>query len=117
LAGLAHYESSVACWDAKYTYWAARPFMLDKEVAPLFTTPNHPSYPAAHGCYSGGIARAIALQFPRDAPLIDASADEAATSRIWAGIHFRSDVAAGLTLGRSVAARVVEKGLEESHAH
>ena len=25
LAGIAHNDGSVACWDAKYTYWAPRP--------------------------------------------------------------------------------------------
>ena len=44
---MAHNDSMVAYWDAKYTYWAIRPFQLDPDVKTLFATPNHPSYPAA----------------------------------------------------------------------
>jgi hypothetical protein len=42
----------VACWDANYTYWTIRPFQLDPELRTVVQTPNHPSYPAAHACYS-----------------------------------------------------------------
>jgi hypothetical protein len=53
LLSVAHYDALVACFDGKYTYWAMRPFMYDKNFVTLFPTPNHPSYPAAHGCASG----------------------------------------------------------------
>ncbi len=53
------YDAGIACWDAKYTYWAIRPFQLDPDVKPLFTTPNHPSYPAAHACSSIAITRVL----------------------------------------------------------
>ena len=43
--GVAFYDSFVACFDAKYTYWAARPAMLDPSITTVFVTPNHPSYP------------------------------------------------------------------------
>ena len=46
------YDIGIACWEAKYTYWAIRPFQLDPGVKPVFATPNHPSYPAAHACAS-----------------------------------------------------------------
>jgi hypothetical protein len=36
-------------------------------------------------------------------------ADQAAESRIWAGIHFRTDVVTGLALGRRVAQKVIER--------
>jgi len=63
------------CWDAKYTYWAIRPFMLG--VTPLFATPNHPSHPAAHGCYSGSISAVLAYLFPHDAIDLNALGNEA----------------------------------------
>jgi membrane-associated phospholipid phosphatase len=109
LMSVAHHDSMVACWDAKYAYWAIRPFQLDPEVKTLFPTPNHPSYPAAHGCGSGAIAAVMAYLFPRRADFITAKADEMAWSRLWAGIHYRSDIEAGLALGRSVAQVVIER--------
>ncbi len=108
IESVAVYDAGVACWDAKYTYWQIRPFQLDPNWRPLFPTPNHPSYPAAHGCFSSAAAAAIASLFPRDAQTINALADQAAESRIWAGIHYRSDVVAGLALGRAVAQKVIE---------
>jgi hypothetical protein len=115
-AAIAHADSSIACWDAKYAYWAARPFMLDAKSDPLFATPNHPSYPAAHGCYSGAFAATLARAFPDDAARLTKKAQEAAESRIWAGLHFRSDVDAGLELGRKVADRVATRLLDEKPA-
>lgn len=111
----AFYDAGVACWDAKYTYWQIRPFQLDQNWRPLFPTPNHPSYPAAHGCFSSAAAAVIAYLFPHDAQTINAMADEAAESRIWAGIHYRSDVIVGLALGRAVAQKAIERSrIDES---
>lgn len=109
LLNVAAFDAMVACWDAKFTYWAIRPFQLDPDVKPLFQTPAHPSYPAAHGAYSGSQAAILAELFPTEADALTARADEAGMSRIWAGIHFRTDVVAGLALGREVARLVIER--------
>lgn len=109
LESVAYYDSMVACWDAKYTYWAIRPFQLDPTFTPLFTTPNHPSYPSAHSCLSGGAAETLAWLFPRDAASLIALAQQAGDSRLWAGIHFRSDIVVGLVIGRTVAWKVIER--------
>ena len=108
IAAIGYYDGFVACWDAKYTYWAIRPFQLDPSLKTVFPTPNHPSYPAAHGCLSSAAADALSYLFPRDAQTLNALADEAAQSRIWAGIHFPTDVRVGLALGRSVAQKVID---------
>jgi membrane-associated phospholipid phosphatase len=102
-------DAGIACWDSKYTYWAIRPFQLDHDVKPLFPTPNHPSYPAAHGCLSTAEAAILGYLFPRDAATLDALAGEAAESRVWAGIHYRSDIVAGRALGRAVGEKVIAR--------
>ena len=102
-------DAGIACWDGKYTYWAIRPVQLDPEVKPLFPTPNHPSYPAAHGCFSMAQAGILGYLFPRDAAALAALAEEAAESRVWAGIHYRSDIVAGAALGRAVADKVIAR--------
>ena len=108
IQSVALYDAAIACWDAKYAYWLIRPVQLDSEVKPLFPTPNHPSYPAAHGCLSFAAATALGYLFPRDAAALSALANEASESRIWAGIHYRSDIVAGAALGRAVANKVIE---------
>lgn len=109
LFSIAYYDSAVACWDAKYAYWAIRPFQIDPTFQPIFKTPNHPSYPAAHACLSNTAAEILAHLFPSDAETFRALAQVAGESRIWAGIHFRSDVDAGVVLGRAVAQKVIDR--------
>jgi membrane-associated phospholipid phosphatase len=105
---IANFDSIIACFDAKYAHWAIRPSQLDPTLTPLFPPPNHPSYPAAHGCVSTAIAVAQAHFFPRQADYIIGKANEAAYSRMVAGIHYRSDIDAGMALGRTVAEAVLE---------
>jgi hypothetical protein len=45
----------------------------------------------------------LARLFPRDAAHFNGLAKEAGEARIMAGIHYRSDCDAGLTIGRQVA--------------
>jgi hypothetical protein len=82
LTAIAQYDAIVACWDGKYSYWAIRPFQLDPTLVTLFPTPNHPSYPAAHGCSSGALGRVIGRLFP-DFDSMEAKASEAGESRLW----------------------------------
>jgi membrane-associated phospholipid phosphatase len=103
------YDAAIGCWEAKYTYWAIRPFQLDPEVKPVFATPNHPSYPAAHACASISVTRVLGYLFPRDAEAFAALGERAAASRIWAGIHYRSDIIAGRQLALAVADKVIER--------
>ncbi len=109
VAAVTYHDASVACFHTKYTYWRIRPPHLDTEVTPLFPIPNHPSYPAAHACLSYASAVVLGSFFPDDAEMLLAAAREAGESRIWAGIHYRSDVEAGLILGEAVAQAVLER--------
>ncbi|MCK1641977.1 hypothetical protein IVA95_31625 [Bradyrhizobium sp. 157] len=61
---IAFLDAAIACWDAKYAYWYIRPSQLDPDFKPLFPSPNHPSYPAAHGCLSTAAATVLAGIFP-----------------------------------------------------
>jgi hypothetical protein len=54
--------------------------------------------------------------FPRDAARFKLDAEEMASSRMWAGIHFRSDNETGLALGRSVAQAVIERAMSDGSA-
>jgi hypothetical protein len=107
------FDVGIACWDGKFTYWAARPFMLDPDVKPVVTTPNHPSYPAAHACTSIAMATTLGYLFPRDAEMYAALGEQAAESRIWAGIHYRSDINAGRQLALAVAGKVIARAKQD----
>lgn len=110
LPNMALYEVLVACWDAKYAYWAMRPAQIDPSFSSLFPAPNHPSYPSAHSCFSQSVSATMAYLFPRDAASFYALADQASESRLGAsGIHFRSDVQVGKDLGWAVGQRLIER--------
>jgi membrane-associated phospholipid phosphatase len=113
LQNITSLDAGIACWDSKYAYWAIRPVQLDPDVKPLFSTPNHPSYPAAHGCLSTATAIILGYLFPRDTAKLAALGEEAAESRIWAGIHYRSDTVAGTALGRAVANKVIDRARKD----
>jgi PAP2 superfamily protein len=82
------------------------------DVKPLFPTPNHPSYPAAHACLSTAEAAILGYLYPRDAAALAALADEAWESRLWTGIHYLSDIVAGAALGHAVA-EVIDRGQKD----
>jgi membrane-associated phospholipid phosphatase len=108
---VAFLDAAIACWDAKYAYWYIRPSQLDQDLKPVFPPPNHPSYPAAHGCLSTAAATVLAGFFPSDRDKLLAYGKEAAEARIWAGIHYRFDVDAGVEIGRKVAERTLDRAL------
>jgi membrane-associated phospholipid phosphatase len=109
LMGIAFYDGGTACWEAKYHYWDARPTMLDPTITTVFRTPNHPSYPSGHSCASAAAGGVLGALFPREAGFYRTLADEIGESRIYAGIHVRSDCEAGLALGRQVADAVMAR--------
>jgi membrane-associated phospholipid phosphatase len=100
-------DAFIACWDAKYTYWSLRPLtaihrLLDVSWESYVTTPPFPAYVSGHSTTSGAAATVLGAFFPDQAGELDAMAEEASISRLYGGIHFRSDNEAGLELGRRV---------------
>jgi membrane-associated phospholipid phosphatase len=106
-------DAFIACWDAKYAYWAMRPVtairrLIDSTWLPYIVTPPFPAYVSGHSTTSAAASTVLAAFFPVRANELNAMAEEAAVSRLYAGIHFRSDNAAGLELGFRVGALALE---------
>ena len=78
-------------------------------ITPLFTTPNHPSYPSAHGSLGSAAGGVLGALFPSDAATFDALVAEISEARIAGGIHVRSDQTAGEGIGRAVAGLIMER--------
>jgi PAP2 superfamily len=100
-------DAFICIWDAKYAYWSLRPITairreIDPTWSPLITTPPFPSYVSGHSGTSGASATVLSAFFPAEAVQLRAWADEAALSRLYGGIHFRTDNQVGLALGKSV---------------
>lgn len=116
LVHVAHYESYVAAQDGKYHYWTARPNQFDPSIITVIPTPNFPTYPSNAAALGAASAHVLSHLFPRDTARFERWAAESGESRIWAGIHFRSDIEAGYKIGRKVGAAVVERARRDGQS-
>ena len=123
-------DAFIATWHTKYTVNLLRPvtyvqLVIDSNWAPtLMHTPPFPEYPSGHSVQSSAAAAVLGQVFGNDTAFVDnthndrgwgprtfesfkAAADEAALSRLYAGIHYRSGVVGGQMQGRCVADKVL----------
>jgi hypothetical protein len=123
--GIAVADAFIGCWDAKFQYDLLRPItyirrLIDPKFEPLLNTPPFPEYPSGHSVQSGAAAQVLTAEFgenfafedathakdglpPRKFTSFKAAADEAAISRLYGGIHFRSAIDRGLEQGACIA--------------
>lgn len=106
---MAVYDATIAAWESKYFYNRKRPAEMDPALVTAVATPRSPSYPSEHAVAAAAAATVLAYFFPDEASSFPAMAEEAARTRVEAGVQFPSDSSAGLELGRKVAERVLER--------
>ena len=128
--GIALSDAFVNCWKCKYVYNWERPVtciraMMDPAWQPLIATPPFPEFASGHSTQSGAAAEVLAGAFGAAVPFVDdthrsrgagfeprpfasfaAFANEAAMSRLYGGIHFRSANEVGLTEGQKIGRNV-----------
>jgi membrane-associated phospholipid phosphatase len=109
LAHVTSYDTYVASQDTKFHYWIARPNHFDPSIATVVTNPPFPSYPSNAAALGAASAAVLGHLFPREAPRYQGWAQEFGDSRLWAGIHFKSDIEAGFEMGRRFGALVIER--------
>ena len=138
MGNLVDSDAGIACWDSKYHYTFWRPVTAiqnadidgnpgttaDPSWTPLITTPNHPEYPAAHGCLTaadgevytallgttninldipGATGGGTALTTSRHYATVKGLDNQIVDARVWAGLHFRYSGKQGVKLGTNVA--------------
>ena len=104
-------DAFIASWKIKFRDWSERPITtirrdLDKDFAPVLVTPGFPGYVSGHATVSAAAAHVLSGFWPARAAAYADMAHEAAMSRLWGGIHFRSDNEQGLLLGDAVGLEV-----------
>jgi membrane-associated phospholipid phosphatase len=102
LLNMALHDAGVACWDTKYFYFNPRPSQLDPEIKTQTGLPNFPSYVSGHSDFSAAASDVLSYLFPSGATYFNAQAQEAAMSRLYGGIHYRSDITVGLAQGQRI---------------
>jgi len=129
-------DALIACWDAKFFYNFWRPVTAiragdtdgNSETAPdpawigLIITPNHPEYPAAHGCFSGASTETLNYLFGTDEvgfsmdsnvagvvnPVrnydhLSEALQEVLDARVYGGMHYRNSTRIGANMGKQVS--------------
>jgi hypothetical protein len=130
LTGIAINDALITCFKSKYQYNLVRPVTYIREVMghsswnSFIGTPAHPEYVSAHSSLSAAAAEVMEKLFgnigsftdhtydylgmqPRTYSSFTAIGAEAGLSRLYAGIHYRASIDAGLQQGRKVAANIL----------
>lgn len=132
--GLAVADAFIGCWQTKYTDNLLRPVtyiqdVIDPTWLPLLVTPNFPSYISGHSTQSGAAATVLTDMFgvvaftdtlfadrglvppqaPRTFTSFEEAAEEAAISRLYAGIHYPFDNNNGLAQGRCIGQIILDR--------
>ncbi len=130
-------DAFISCWDEKYRSNRIRPETairkyIDPSWEPLLQTPPFPEYTSGHSTVSGASSYILShylgenFQFtddvevsygipPRSFPSFEEAAKEAATSRLYGGIHYRDANENGYSQGRKVGQWVINT-LEKSES-
>jgi hypothetical protein len=107
LLNMAMHDAAVACWEVKFRHFNPRPAQLDPSVRTSIGLPNFPAYPSGHSTFSAAAAGVLGHLFPGAGPELERLADEAGISRLYGGIHYRSDIEQGKAHGARIGATVV----------
>jgi PAP2 superfamily protein len=103
LLNMAMHDAAVGCWEVKFFYYNPRPSQLDPSIKTPIGLPNFPSYSSGHSTFSAAAASVLSYLFPTGATSFAAMRDEAAISRLYGGIHYRSDIEGGKVHGNRIA--------------
>jgi hypothetical protein len=107
LLNMAMQDAAVGCWGVKYLYFNPRPGQLDPSINTVIGLPNFPAYPSGHSTFSAAAAAVLSHLFPQAAPDFEAMKEEASISRLYGGIHYRSDIERGQEHGARIGGYVV----------
>lgn len=127
--GLAVNDAFIACWKAKYVHSLMRPVTyirknIDASWLPLITTPPFPEYTSGHSSVSGASSEVLTSFFGSNRFFTDntnaeyglpsrsfnsfyQAAEEAASSRLYGGIHYSSGNEKGVTCGKQIGRNIV----------
>ena len=130
--GIGYYDAITLCFIEKYTRNVVRPITYIRNImgystwSPLFATPGHPEFPAAHAVNGGSFSVMLTdvygsnfnftlktyayLGLPdRNYKSFDDLAIEMANSRVFGGIHYQPSCDKGIAMGKKVANNILGK--------
>lgn len=132
--GMAVADAFISCWEIKFTYNLLRPITYIRDATgpindPAWTsfigTPPFPEFSSGHSTQSGAAATVLTDLFgtvaftdtthvalpARSFASFEEAADEAAISRLYGGIHYRSGVERGIEQGQCIGRTILDEVL------
>jgi hypothetical protein len=106
---VAQFEALKVAWHYKFLYNRPAPSQVDGGVQALLPASGVPSYPSEDAVLSGVSTELLRLLFPAAVEEITRKAAEQREAALLGGRATASDIAAGLALGRAVAAVLVAR--------
>jgi membrane-associated phospholipid phosphatase len=94
--------ASAAAAVLKDVFDRARPAVVDPGLEALVATPSSASFPSSHAAMAFAAATAVGVLCPRLRWPLLALASVVALSRVYLGVHYCLDIAAGAALGACV---------------
>lgn len=106
LTAIAVLSADLVAWLLKALVERPRPFQSILDLDTLMRATEGTSFPSGHAATSAAGAVVLSLLAPRLAPAFVALALAIGFSRIYVGVHYPTDVLAGLAIGAAIGAAV-----------
>lgn len=110
---VAQFEALKVAWAYKFQYGRPSPARVDSSIQSLMPSSDLPSYPSEDAVLSGVSADLLRLLFPAAVEEITLRAGEQREAALLSGRASASDIAAGLALGKAVAAAFVARAASD----
>lgn len=106
-------DAAIVCWETKYYYFNPRPTQMNPSIKTLTGIPNFPSYISGHATFSSAAAAILGHILPEKAKQYEDMAEEASMSRLYGGIHYRTDCDAGFATGTKIGLKAIERAVSD----
>lgn len=100
-------EAGANAYIGKKLYGRPRPYKSHRQIKPCIALEESESYPSGHATVARVLARLLGKKFPARADAFIKRANQAALNRMIGGVHYPSDVMAGIRLGDYLAAKMI----------
>ena len=104
---VAQYDALVAAWNYKYKFNRPAPSKTDATIKATLPVSSIPTYPSEDAVVAAASYTVLKAMFPGEVPFLDAKLAEHQDARRWAGMNVDSELAAGISLGTQIAAKVM----------
>ena len=111
LGDLIKYTVQPVVMALKHNFNRVRPSFLEPKLTPPIVIPAHASYPSGHATEAHMMAHIMSEKYPNQRENFFAKAEEIATNRERAGLHYRSDTEYGKALAKRMFEIITRAGM------